>query len=151
MGPTSHCARPPLEHNALQGNPQMTRGKVFLIDDDPSVRRGLDRLIRTGGYDVETLADAQSYLEGPVPHAPACLLLDIRMPRMSGFELQNAISGTARALPVVFITGHGDEDVRVQALASGAVDVLFKPLDEAMLFEAIERALALPPLGRNGS
>jgi FixJ family two-component response regulator len=119
----------------------MSRGKVFLIDDDPSVRKGLDRLIRSGGYDVEALADAASFLEGPVPARPACLLLDIRMPEMSGIELQNAISGTPRALPVVFITGHGDEEVRAQALASGAVDVLFKPLDEATLFEAIDRAL----------
>lgn len=120
----------------------MTRGMVYLVDDDPSVRKGLDRLLRSGGYEVEALADAAAYLACPVPGAPACLVLDIRMPGMSGFELQGAITGTSRALPVIFITGHGDEDVRAQALATGAVDVLFKPLDEAVLFEAIERALA---------
>lgn len=121
----------------------MTRGKVFLVDDDPAVRKGLDRLIRAGGYEVELLADGASYLACPAPTSPACLVLDIRMPGMSGFELQTAIAGTPLALPVVFITGHGDEDVRNQALASGAVDVLFKPLDEGTLFEAIERALAV--------
>ena len=118
----------------------MARGKVFLVDDDASVRKALDRLIRAGGYEVEPLADAASFLMCPVPALPACLVLDIRMPGMSGLELKAAIDGTSLALPVVFITGHGDEDVRTQALASGAVDVLFKPLDAAVLFEAIERA-----------
>lgn len=120
----------------------MAQGKVFLIDDDRSVRKGLGRLLRAGGYEVELLADAASYLECAVPSTPACLVLDIRMPGMSGLELQTAIGGTPLALPVVFITGHGDEDVRTQALASGAIDVLFKPLDEATLFVAIDRALA---------
>jgi two-component system, LuxR family, response regulator FixJ len=68
-------------------------------------------------------------------------VLDIRMPTMSGFELQSAIAGTPRALPVVFITGHGDEAVRSQALEAGAVDVLFKPIDEEELVSAIEKAL----------
>jgi FixJ family two-component response regulator len=121
----------------------MVRGKVFLIDDDGAVRKGLGRLMRAGGYEVELLADAASYLGCSVPPTPACLVLDLRMPGMSGLELQAAISGTPLALPVVFITGHGDEDVRIQALASGAVDVLFKPLDEATLFVAIDRALAV--------
>ena len=127
----------------------MARGKVFLVDDDASVRKALDRLIRAGGYEVEPLADAASFLMCPVPAVPACLVLDIRMPGMSGLELKAAIEGTSLALPVVFITGHGDEDVRAQALASGAVDVLFKPLDAAALFDAIERALAVQraPLG----
>jgi FixJ family two-component response regulator len=122
----------------------MARGTVFLVDDDPSVRKALERLIRSEGYDVQLLADAASYLARAAPGGPACLLLDIRMPGMSGFDLQRAIAGTPLAIPVVFITGHGDEDVRSQALASGAVDVLFKPLDEASLFAAIERALATP-------
>jgi FixJ family two-component response regulator len=121
----------------------MTRGKVLLVDDDPSVRRSLERLIRAGGYEVEAMPDAVSYLACPPPAGPACLVLDIRMPGMSGLELQTTIEGTAHALPVVFITGHGDEEVRSRALASGAVDVLFKPLDEDVLFGAIDRALAL--------
>ena len=127
----------------------MARGKVFLVDDDASVRKALDRLIRAFGYEVQPLADAASFLMCSVPALPACLVLDIRMPGMSGLELKAAIEGTSLALPVVFITGHGDEDVRSQALASGAVDVLFKPLDAVALFEAIERRYVADP-GRKG-
>ena len=115
---------------------------VFLVDDDASVRKALRRLIRAAGYDVETFEDAGAFLQQHgVARPRACLLLDIRMPGMSGLELQQALSGTGRALPIVFITGHGDEDARAQALACGAVDVLYKPLDERVLLEAIERAL----------
>jgi FixJ family two-component response regulator len=119
----------------------MTRGTVFLVDDDASVRKALHRLIRAAGYDVESFPDAAGYLASPAPSLPACIVLDIRMPTMSGFELQSAIAGTSRALPVVFITGHGDEAVRSQALEAGAVDVLFKPIDEEELVSAIEKAL----------
>lgn len=145
--PTSNCQAP----RQVEQNPDraiMGRGKVFVIDDDRSVRKGLGRLIRGGGYEVELLADAASYLACPAPPAPACLVLDIRMSGMSGMELQSAIAGTPLALPIVFITGHGDEDVRTQAMASGAVAVLFKPLDEGTLFEAIERALGVQRSGR---
>ncbi len=114
---------------------------VILVDDDSSVRKALHRLIHAAGYTVESLPDGAAYLaREPVP-APACLILDIRMPGMSGLDLQDAIAGTPRSLPIVFITGHGEEEVRNRALASGAVDVLFKPLDETTLLAAIERAL----------
>jgi two-component system, LuxR family, response regulator FixJ len=119
----------------------MTRGTVILVDDDPSVRRALQRLIQTAGFAVESFPDAASYLTSAMPSPPACIVLDIRMPAMTGFELQGAIAGTCRALPVVFITGHGDERVRSQALEAGAVDVLFKPIDEEQLVSAIEKAL----------
>jgi FixJ family two-component response regulator len=119
----------------------MSRGTVILVDDDASVRRALERLIRVAGYEVESFADAAGYLASVPPTEPACIVLDIRMPTMSGFELQSAIAGTPLALPVVFITGHGDESVRVQALQAGAVDVLFKPIDEEQLVGAIEKAL----------
>jgi FixJ family two-component response regulator len=126
-------------------------GHVFLIDDDPSVRKGLGRLIRAAGFQVEALPDAAAYLARPAPVLPACLVVDIRMPDMSGFELQAAIAGTAWALPIVFVTGHGDEDARAQALATGAVDVLFKPIDQAVLVDAIERALGMRPSGATGT
>jgi len=90
---------------------------------------------------LESFADAAGYLASPLPSPPACIVLDIRMPVMTGIELQSAIAGTERALPVVFITGHGDEDVRSQAIEAGAVDVLFKPIDEEELVSAIEKAL----------
>jgi FixJ family two-component response regulator len=119
----------------------MPRSRVALVDDDPAVRRALHRLMVSAGYDVQSFADAGSYLTSPAVPPPACLLLDIGMPAMDGFELQSAMAGTEHDLPVVFITGHGDEDVRVQALAAGAIDVLFKPIDEATLLAAIEKAL----------
>lgn len=120
----------------------MARGKVFLVDDDASVRRALHRLIGGAGFDVESLPDAQAYLAGPAPSRPACIVLDIQMPVMTGLELQAAIFGTERDLPIVYITGHGDEDVRTEAIGSGAIDVLFKPIDEGTLIAAIETALA---------
>ena len=114
---------------------------VLIVDDDASVRRALGRLIRAAGYDVEVFAGAADYLARDPPARPACLVLDIRLPGMTGIELQRALEGTALALPIVFITGHGDDAVRDQTLAAGAVDVLYKPVDDHVLLAAIERAL----------
>jgi len=119
----------------------MAPGKVLVVDDDASVRKSLRRLIRTAGYDVETLEGASAYLERVAEKPPACLLLDIRMPGMSGLDLLRVIAGTPRDLPIVLISGHGDEDVREQALDAGAVEVLYKPLDETTLLAAIDQAL----------
>jgi FixJ family two-component response regulator len=120
----------------------MSRGKVFVVEDDVDVRKAFDLLIRAAGYEVESLADAASYVARAVPEPPACLVVDVRMPGMGGLELMSAVAGTPRALPVVLVTGHGDEGVRAQAIAAGAVDVLFKPVEASALFGAIERALA---------
>ena len=121
------------------------RATIYLVDDDESVRRSLARLLRLSGYEVETLAGAEAFLDLPAPAGPACLVLDMRMPGMNGLELHRRITGTAREVPVVFITGHGDETLRQQAIAGGAVDVLFKPVDGEVLLRAIERALLRPP------
>jgi FixJ family two-component response regulator len=121
----------------------MMPGKVLVVDDDASVRKSLFRLIRAAGYDVETLDGAGAYLERSPQPPPACLVLDIRMPGMSGLDLLRCVAGTPRALPIVFISGHGDEDVRAQAIEAGAVEVLYKPLDESTLLAAIEQALSL--------
>jgi len=91
---------------------------------------------------VVVLDAAPAYLAQQAPEQPACLVLDIRMPGMSGIDLLRAIDGTPLDLPIVFITGHGDEEVRNQALGAGAVDVLYKPLDQLVLLEAIDRALS---------
>jgi FixJ family two-component response regulator len=125
--------------------PPTARATVYLVDDDESVRRSLARLLRLSGYEVETLAGAEAFLELASPKGPACLVLDIRMPGMNGLELHRRIAGTAREVPVVFITGHGDEAMRRQAIAGGAVDVLFKPVDGDVLLDAIARALLPPP------
>jgi FixJ family two-component response regulator len=120
----------------------MHRGRVIIVDDDRQVRRALQRLLRVAGYEVEALEDAAAYLShGPV-EPPACMLLDLRMPGMSGLELLRAISGTPSALPVVLISGHADELTRSEALAAGATEMLEKPIDEAWLLQAVEQALA---------
>src|SRR5262245_12417270 len=119
----------------------MEPGKVFVVDDDASVRKSLHRLIRAAGYDVETLEGAAAYLDRVAETPPACLLLDIRMPGMSGLDLLRVVAGTPRDLPIVLISGHGDEDVREQAIEAGAVEVLYKPLDETTLLAAIDQAL----------
>ena len=116
------------------------------MDDDHSVRKALGRLLRAAGYEFELLDAAEVYLAGPPPQRPACLLLDIRMPGMTGIELQRAIQGTPMELPIVFITGHADE-VILQSLSSSAVRVLYKPLDEVTLMAAIEQALDLSVAG----
>jgi FixJ family two-component response regulator len=117
--------------------------RIFIVDDDEPVRRSLGRLLHTAGYEVELLPGAEAYLERAVPARPACLLLDLRMPGMGGMELQHRIAGTARDLPIIFITAHGDEGLRRALILSGAVDVLFKPLDADVLLAAIARALKM--------
>ena len=116
--------------------------RVVIVDDDAAVRKALVRLVGAAGYQVDACASAEEYLAREPLAPPACLVLDIRMPGMTGLELQGAIEGTRLALPIVFVTGHGNDDDRRQALDSGAVDVLDKPLDEAVLLTAIARALA---------
>ncbi len=114
---------------------------VYIVDDDASVRKALGRLIRSAGYDVEVFGGAAEYLAREAPKRPACLVVDIRMPGMTGVELQRTIEGTQMALPIVFITGHGDDAIREQSLAAGAVDVLYKPVGDDVLLAAIEKAL----------
>jgi FixJ family two-component response regulator len=115
---------------------------VLIVDDDASVRKALGRLVRAAGYHVELFRCASEYLAREAPPRPACLILDVRMPGMTGLELQRTIKGTPRALPIVFITGHGDESIRERTLAAGAVDVLYKPVDDQVLMAAIEQALS---------
>jgi FixJ family two-component response regulator len=115
---------------------------VFVVDDDPSVRRGVDRLLRSAGYEVRTFASAQEFLEQGSGVEPACLLLDVRMPGRSGLDLHEALIAAGRDLPVVFITGHGDIPMAVKAMKAGAVDFLPKPFDDETLLDAVSRAVA---------
>jgi FixJ family two-component response regulator len=111
-----------------------------VIDDDVSLRRALSRLLRAAGYEVEVLESAQAYLDREeVPH-PSCLLLDVRMPVMSGLELHRRIAGKD-APSVVFITAHDDARAKREAMALGAIDFLLKPLDDAVLLDAVQRAV----------
>jgi FixJ family two-component response regulator len=115
---------------------------VSIVDDDASVRKGLARLVKAAGYDVETFGSAQEYLARPRPKEPCCLLLDVRMPGLSGLELQEALARTGHRVSIVFVSGHSDIPRSVKAMKSGAVDFLTKPVDDRELLEAIERAVA---------
>lgn len=114
---------------------------VAVIDDDPSVRRGLSRLFRSREYRVETYASARGFLERGDFARFACLVLDVRMPGQTGLDLQEVLTVGGHTLPIVFITGHGDVPLEVRALGAGAVDVLAKPFDDETLFRAVERAV----------
>jgi FixJ family two-component response regulator len=121
----------------------VSQGKICIVDDDASVRRALRRFLCAAGYEVELYVSGSAYLDAAIQPPPCCLVVDIRMPVMNGLELQQKISGTPRALPIVFITGHGTAEVRAAALSAGCVTVLDKPLEEKELLDAIEQALAL--------
>ncbi len=115
---------------------------VFIVDDDPSVRRGLSRLIRLAGMNVEAFASAVEFLRREPFHGNGCIVLDIRMPGITGPELQDALAGKEHSLPVVFLTSHGSVPASVTAMKKGAIDFLQKPVDERDLLHAIEIALA---------
>jgi len=114
---------------------------VFVVDDDPSVRRSLKRLIRSAGFTVEAFASAQEFLERPRPDIPGCLVLDIQMPGLSGFDLQDEVSAAELNLPVIFLTGYGTVPASVRAMKAGAVDFLEKPVDDRALVDAIHQAV----------
>jgi FixJ family two-component response regulator len=117
-------------------------GVVYVVDDDESVCRALGRLIRSVGLFVETFPSAKDFLAHPPPDRPACLVLDIRLPGLSGLDLQASLSETARDIPIVFITGHGDVPTTVRAMKGGAVDFLQKPFNDQELLDCVQRALA---------
>ena len=115
---------------------------VFVVDDDHSVRRSLARLLKSVGYRVESFASAADFLANVACSGPACALIDVRMPDVSGFDLFQDLQRRCPGLPVVFITGHGDIAMSERAIKGGASDFLVKPVDESVLLAAVERALA---------
>ena len=115
---------------------------VFVIDDDPSVRKALSRLVRSVGLDVEAYPNARDFLACDRPDAPCCLVLDVRMPGLSGLDLQEELARRGWEIPIVFITGHGDVPMSVRAMKAGAVDFLEKPFQDQDLLDAINSAVA---------
>jgi FixJ family two-component response regulator len=115
---------------------------VVVVDDDPSVRRGLERLLKSVGYAVETFAAARPFLDRGDYDRASCLVLDVRMPGQSGLDLQNVLLSGGYDIPIVFVTGHGDVPMAVQAMKAGAVDFLAKPFDDDAFLEAVRRAVA---------
>src|SRR5437660_1741587 len=118
-----------------------TAPTVFVVDDDPSIREALSSLIRSVKLRVETFSSAQAYLRHNLPDAPACLVLDVRLPRLSGLELQQRLIRDDVHLPIIFITGHADIPTSVRAMKAGAVEFLTKPFRERQLLRAIEQAI----------
>ena len=114
---------------------------VFIVDDDPSIRRSLTNLLRSVGLRAETFTTAHEYVNSPQIDAPGCLVLDVRLPGMSGLDLQSEMSRSKAPRPIVFITGHGDIPMAVQAVKRGAVEFLTKPFREQDLLDAIQRAI----------
>ena len=113
---------------------------VFVVDDDISVRESLDALIRCVGWQAETFASAEEFLTHPRALAPSCLVLDVSLPDLNGLELQKLIAPDRIDMPIIFITGHGDIPMSVQAMKAGAVEFLTKPFRDQDLLDAIEQA-----------
>jgi RNA polymerase sigma factor (sigma-70 family) len=119
-----------------------TRATVFVVDDDQAMRTSLKWLIESVGMPVESYASANEFLDHYQQNRPGCLVLDVRMPGMSGLELQEHLAERDLRIPVVIITGHGDVPMAVRAMKSGAVDFIEKPFNDEALLDAIRRALA---------
>src|SRR5438552_18192509 len=114
---------------------------VFVVDDDVSVREGLGSLIRSAGLRVETFASAQEFLDSPRSDVASCLVLDVRLPGLSGLDLQKRMAQANIEIPIIFITGHGDVPTSVQAMKAGAVEFLTKPFRDRDLLDAIQQAI----------
>lgn len=120
------------------------RGEVtFVVDDDAAVRASLESLLRSVGQEVRSFASTRAYMEAEPPGGPACLVLDVRLPDQSGLEFQRECVATGRAIPIVFITGHGDIPMSVAAMKAGAVEFLTKPFRQQDLLDAVHRGLQL--------
>lgn len=114
---------------------------VFVVDDDLSVRRSTERLIRSIGLEVQTFTSAREFLKHPRPERPACLLLDVRMPGLSGMDLQRELTRSGIHIPIIFITGHGDIPMSVRAMKAGAAEFLTKPFRSRTLLDAVRAAI----------
>jgi FixJ family two-component response regulator len=115
---------------------------IFVVDDDPSVRKSLTRVMTSAGYAVEAFASARDFLAREPVVGPCCVVLDVRMPGLTGLDLQETLARAGHRMPIVFITGHGDISMSVKAMKDGAVDFLTKPFDVENLLEAVQRAVA---------
>jgi FixJ family two-component response regulator len=114
---------------------------VFVVDDDPSVLEGVRSLLTSVGLRVQTFATARMFLDHPRPDHPGCVVLDVRMPGLGGLDLQRELAKTGASIPIVFVTGHGDVRMTVQAMKAGAVEFLMKPFREGELLDAVHEAI----------
>ncbi len=118
-----------------------TKPTIFIVDDDPSVCESTRLMLEGVGFDVKTFASAHDFLNAKLQEGPGCLILDVRMPGISGLDLQENLVSAKTVLPVIFITGHGTVPMSVRAMKAGAVDFLQKPFEEQDLLDAINRAI----------
>jgi FixJ family two-component response regulator len=114
---------------------------VFIVDDDVSVRESLELLIRCEGWTAKTFASAEDFLSHPRTTAPGCLILDVSLPELGGLDLQKRLAGDRNNMPIIFITGHGDVPMTVQAMKAGAVEFLTKPFKDKVLLAAVRHAI----------
>jgi len=117
------------------------RGIVFVVDDDPSIREALDSLLRSVGFDIQTLASAQDFLANKRPDMPSCLVLHVQLPGLSGLDLQQELAKAEVQIPIIFITGHGDIPTSVRAMKAGAMEFLTKPFRDQDLVDAIQQCI----------
>ena len=122
---------------------------IYIVDDDPSMRKFLRRLVSLSGLQSETFTSAEEFLRSVHPDTPGCLLLDVKMPGLSGLDLQRELSRAGLHMPIIFMTGHGDIPMSVQAMKAGAVSFLTKPLQNQELLDAIQEAASLARAARN--
>src|ERR1700719_2759066 len=121
---------------------------VFVVDDDAEVRKALNSLIRSVGYQVETFSSAEEFLRRQRPAVPSCLILDVRLRGISGLDFQSKLAEANNPIPIIFITGHGDIEMSVRAMKAGAVEFLPKPFRDQKLLDAIHVALERDAAGR---
>ena len=121
---------------------------VFVVDDDAEVRAAMQRLLKTVGLHAEAFASAKDFLQRSMPQGPSCLILDVRLPGMSGFDVQRKLVAAGINLPIIFITAHADVPLAVRAMKSGAVEFLTKPVRGQDLLDAVEQALQRDELMR---
>jgi RNA polymerase sigma factor (sigma-70 family) len=115
---------------------------ILIVDDDPELRASLERLLRSVGLDAQLFASIPDFLKSDLPDGPTCLVLDVRLPGRSGLDLQRELAATNIQIPIIFITGHGDIPMSVQAMKGGAIEFLTKPFRDQELVEAIHLGLA---------
>jgi len=127
----------------------MSEPTVFIIDDDPSVRRGIERLVNAAGMVTESYTSAKDFLASDSIEGPGCIVLDVQMPEMTGPELQEELCKTEYCMPIIFLSAHGDVPTTAQAMKMGAVDFLTKPVDRNDLMEAIHISLEKDSVNRN--
>jgi len=121
--------------------PSPSGQRVFLVDDDPGVLKALSRVLREEGWSVETFESAETFLAQHDPNREGCLVLDVTMPGLDGLELQRRLAAEGQRLPIVFVTGHGDIPMSVQAIKAGAIDFLTKPVQAQALVAAVRSAI----------